>query len=261
MEIAFCQTAFSQMRAEASHKSELISQLRFGEPVRILNRNEDWALVETEHHYQGWVRAQQLWTNDFPFDPFFQGLASKEQAASVGLPFSRAAFLWVKLELPGNKSFKLLPSETDNIAFGLQLSCMALSFLNVPYVWGGKTEWGLDCSALVQISFNLLGFSFPRDAWQQAELGISIPFDKERPVFETGDLLFFKHDGKKIHHVGISLGGARFVHASEWVRINSFSPEDEDFAEDRFQTLCLAKKTGPAELQILKKSITDLLNV
>ncbi len=260
MEIAFCQTAFSQLRADASHKAELISQLRFGEPVRVLNRSGDWAFVETEHHYQGFVRSAQLWSNDFPLPFSFQGLASREQAASLGLPYTRAAFLWDNSWLPGSRSMKLLPSESGDIGFGRQLASLALSFLNVPYVWGGKTEWGLDCSALVQISMNLLGYSFPRDAWQQAEPGTSLPFDKEKPSFEPGDFLFFQHEGKKIHHVGISLGAARFVHGSEWVRINSLSKEDDDFAEDRFQTLCLAKKTGPAELQTLKKSVADLLN-
>jgi hypothetical protein len=162
------------------------------------------------------------------------------------------AFHW---EEPGMKFSGPSQSEADGLSFGHQIAEAAKQFLNVPYVWGGKTPFGLDCSGLVQLVLNLAGFSFPRDAWQQAEIGEELVFEKSRPEPEEGDLLFFRRAENRIHHVGISLGGSQFIHASEWVRIESLSPAHPDFAEDRFLTICLIKKIRPAQLQTLRESI------
>jgi cell wall-associated NlpC family hydrolase len=86
-------------------------------------------------------------------------------------------------------------------------------FAGTPYQWGGVTPWGADCSGFVQTMFALHGVQLPRDAWQQAERGSSIPGDI--PAFRPADLLFFSdRDDLKITHVAISLGGATVVHCS-----------------------------------------------
>lgn len=125
---------------------------------------------------------------------------------------------------------------------GLKMAEMAQYYLGTVYLWGGKTPFGFDCSGLVQLIINLQGYSFPRDAWQQALEGEEIAFSSEFPEFQPGNLLFFQFPEKKIHHVAISLGGSKFIHASEWVRIQSFHPNDSDFAPERLDTLVKAKK-------------------
>lgn len=257
MEIAICQCAFAQIRAEASHRAELISQLKYGEPVCIISKSGDWAKILTEHGYEGHVRFPQLQIIA-DFSPKNLHLASLEFSREKGLPYSAGSFIWENSFPPETPLTNIISGKNPSGFTGIRLADTCLKFLDVPYMWGGKTQWGLDCSGLVQLAVNLQGYSFPRDAWQQAEAGTSIQFDPANPSFEKGDILFFREEGKNFHHVAVSLGGKKFVHASEWVRINSISKADPDFAPERLKTLCLAKKIGPADLQTLWDSIGRL---
>ena len=257
MEIASCICAFAQLRAEASHRAELVSQLKYGEPVRIHSRSGDWAKICTEHGYEGHVRMPQLKIMSH-FSPENLHLTSLEFSREKGLPNSAGSFVWENFNPSETQAVGFIPAKFPSGFSEIMLADTCLNFLDVPYVWGGKTQWGLDCSGLVQLVVNLQGYSFPRDAWQQAEVGTSIQFNPANPSFEKGDILFFKEAGKNIHHVAVSLGGKKFIHASEWVRINSFSENDPDFAPDRLRTLCLAKKIGPADLKTLWDSIGNL---
>ena len=254
MEIAICRCAFAQLRAEASHRAELVSQLKYGEPVCIISKSGEWAKIRTEHAYEGHVRMPQLQILSH-FSQENLHLASMELSQEKGLPHSAGSFIWENSLFSDTQLGDFIPTKKPSEFSGEMLADTCLKFLDVPYVWGGKTQWGLDCSGLVQLAVNLQGYSFPRDAWQQGEVGTSIPFDPANPSFEKGDILFFKEEGKKIHHVAVSLGGQQFIHASEWVRINSFSEAEMDFAPERLRTLCLAKKIGPADLQTLWYSI------
>jgi cell wall-associated NlpC family hydrolase len=258
MEIAICQCAYAQLRAEPTHKSELVSQLKYGEPVRILSQSGDWAKIQTEHAYEGHVRLPQLqiMTN---FSPKNLHLSNLEISQEKGLPYSAGSFVWEDFLPSETQVASFIPAKNPSEFTGIGLADTCLKFLQVPYVWGGKTQWGLDCSGLIQLAVNLQGYSFPRDAWQQAEIGEEISFDQQHPQFEPGDLLFFREAGKRIHHVAISLGGDLFVHASEWVRIQSLSTAHSNFAEARLKTLCLAKKIRPAGLQTLSDSIQSFL--
>jgi hypothetical protein len=258
MKFALCQVAFSQLRIAPSHASELLSQLRFGEPVKILQTNVDWCFIVTEHGYEGFVRTAQLFPLEEISKPVMAGLISNRQAKALHLPFSAGAFCWEK-GIDEKFSISPEPRRLNLELFGEELCQLAKQFSDVPYVWGGKTAWGLDCSGLVQLVLNLMGYSFPRDAWQQAEIGEEISFNPQEPEFEPGDLLFFRETGKRIHHVAISIGGLRYIHASEWVRINSLSPKDDDFSDDRCRTLYTAKKIRPASLQTLKISIQKMM--
>lgn len=152
---------------------------------------------------------------------------------------------WINMENPSVWNFEQAISD-------------ARKLIHIPYVWGGKTPIGLDCSGLIQHLFHLQGFSFPRDAWQQAVLGTPSSFIKEKPEFAPGTLLYFQRPGKNIHHVALSIGGSRFIHASEWVRVESLDPQLPDFAHDRWETLVLAKKLGPNDLKPLALTFRKL---
>lgn len=197
-----------------------------------------------------------LYSLEQTFEAQFLGVSRNSSLHGSGKIIPAGSFRW---EMPEwdftseahSHQFSPAPS-------GKAMADFALKFLHVPYVWGGKTEWGLDCSGLVQLVMNLAQFSFPRDAWQQAETGKEISFDNSDPAFEPGNLLFFKHPGKRIHHVGISLGGGQFVHASEWVRVQSLSADHPDFAPERMETLALVKRPDFSALTEMTASVKKL---
>lgn len=260
--IAQCISAFAQMRGDASHLSELVSQLIRGECVWVLRDSHPWVWIQTEYGYVGFCRSEQLSILSEEATTF-QYLYRLQKTK---LPFH--SHLLQILEPEGSlilSSKPLVDVEMDYIdisgplPFSARLMAQqAMNLLTVPYVWGGKTVFGLDCSGLVQFLFQKQGYSFPRDAWQQAEQGLDISFDASKPEFEPGDLLYFQNPGKRIHHVAISLGGNKYIHASEWVRINSLYEEDADFQKDRKETFVHAKRIQPETLVSLLDSFRKL---
>lgn len=260
--IAHCVSAFAQLRAEARHSAELVSQLIRGEYVRILKEEGPWVWVRTEHGYEGFTRMEQL---RFVSE---ESLAFRSLHRLQKTRYHQANTLHQILEPEGTLMLGTDSSDDTDADFvnlssppsfsARLMAQQAMNLLTVPYVWGGKTAFGLDCSGLVQFLFQEQGYSFPRDAWQQAETGLDIPVNETRLKFEEGDLLFFQHPGKKIHHVAISLGGSQYIHASEWVQINSLNEQDPDFRKERRDTFIYAKRIQPETLVPLLDSFRKL---
>jgi cell wall-associated NlpC family hydrolase len=109
----------------------------------------------------------------------------------------------------------ILPAPEQISAAGLMASARA--YLNAPYLWGGRTAFGIDCSGFTQMVFKLNGFKLLRDAWQQAELGEPLSFVEES---HPGDLAFFDNEEGKITHVGLIIENTQIIHASGKVRID-----------------------------------------
>jgi hypothetical protein len=114
----------------------------------------------------------------------------------------------------------------------------ARRFYGIPYLWGGTSAKGLDCSGFTKTVYFLHGIMLPRDANQQVLVGDPVTPDSDMANVRAGDLLFFgsrAREGRKerVTHVGISLGGARFIHEGGDVRINSLNPDDPDFSSFR----------------------------
>lgn len=227
-----CCVPVSPIRALPAHKSEMVSQLLFGELVTILENGEDkWVKVQCDYdQYEGWITAPHVgeppyqsssphitsdWNSDILFNeqPMHLSFGSDLR----GLVNGQAE--WGK----NNWSFKgnhLDPQ--NNRRTEKNLLKIAMLFINTPYLWGGRSVFGIDCSGFTQVVFKSFGIPLLRDAYQQATQGEVVGFLQET---KTGDLAFFDNDEGKITHVGILLNEHEIIHASGKVRIDKIDSQ------------------------------------
>lgn len=229
MKLAICQVSVSPLRKEAADSSEMVSQVLFGEKVEVLEELEKWSKIKLSYDgYDGWVDPKQfLIVTEEEFDRNSQekfAINAYNQASENGLPFT----LTLGAELRALRDNKIKIADKCFEYFGVytsgkkskdQLVELAKLYLNVPYLWGGKSTFGIDCSGLTQQVYKLGGYQLPRDAYQQAELGEVLSFVEEA---EPGDLAFFDNAEGRIIHVGIILGNHKIIHAHGKVRIDPF---------------------------------------
>lgn len=208
------------MRKEPSDRSEMVSQILFGESMRILDENEKWYLVRLNHdNYEGWIDRKQV--EELPEEIQHIGFSGSLCHAFInrhGLKqmISAGSVLLKRDDANGLDLVKASERETN------RLIEFAEMFLETPYLWGGRTFMGIDCSGFTQIVMRLVGLSIPRDAYQQAEIGENISFVEEAT---TGDLAFFENTEGKIIHVGMIIRNdssptPRIIHSSGKVRID-----------------------------------------
>ena len=218
---SYCNVSVLPLKKEPSHRSEQVSQLLFGEKAEILEINEsDWVRIRTEwDDYEGWCRASQLTTiSRREYRKEVKFIAAKNTCRIV-YPNSE---MWVPLGADIIKNSIGFANETGKFkgkklrVSDLEFNCEALKkaawhYLNAPYLWGGKTIAGIDCSGLTQMAFKLCGRQLPRDAYQQAETGDAVDFLQHA---QCGDLAFFDNEEGKITHVGILLDHQTIIHAT-----------------------------------------------
>lgn len=222
------------VRKEADERSEMVTQLLFGEFCEILDKKESFVQIKNyADNYSGWVDGKML--TKIPEKTFLQ---LKEQVAyrtntpiadifclseksiyrlSAGsiLPFYNEESSSFQI---ADKTFQIHPSFITHLPYSSKENIVlsAKIFLNAPYLWGGKSIFGIDCSGFVQTVYSLNGYSLSRDAGTQSKEGILI---ENLTEIELADLLFFEKD-KKITHVGIYIGDNQIIHASGKVRID-----------------------------------------
>ncbi|MCB0738379.1 MAG: C40 family peptidase [Bacteroidetes bacterium] len=202
------------MRAEPSHKSEMVNEILFGEQFTVIEKINDWHKIRLNHdNYEGWVERK---------DPFVESNNS-HQTACYRPQIQNDIRLY-----PG--SFTQSTSLKKEKPSLVELEQLALQYLNVPYLWGGRTLHGIDCSGFTQIIARLADVSIPRDAYQQAEFGEDVSLDQ----LELMDLAFFKNQKGRITHVGFVLNNSRILHASEKVRIDKL--DSKGIYRDRIST-------------------------
>ena len=218
------------LRKEPAEQSEMITQLLFGEHFTVLEEREKWLKIRNcADFYEGWAdRKMIILLNKDGFErleneknAFFVKniflFCENKKGDTIVLPAgSKLLFFNEKENTFGfSDQFKILSENVTNEQ--TTVSETAMLFLNAPYLWGGKTIFGIDCSGLTQVVFSLLGISLPRDAYQQAKCGENVASLKEA---KTNDLVFFTDREGKISHVGILLDNERIIHASGKVRID-----------------------------------------
>lgn len=230
MNFGICNLAISPLRADHSDRAEIVSQLLFGDAVTILKSHENWLYIEgAPDGYQGWVDFKQItvvsemefqhernnkWVAPLQFDNILRDEMENVYHIQAGsnLPGLQNSTCTI-----GEKCFTL-EFEPLNVSVNKSnLLQTALFFLNAPYLWGGKSQFGIDCSGFTQLVFKMHGISLLRDASMQADQGNLVDFLMEA---KAGDVAFFDNEDGKITHVGILLDNQRIVHASGKVRID-----------------------------------------
>jgi cell wall-associated NlpC family hydrolase len=162
----------------------------------------------------------------------------------------------VKLRLPtgvpatDGEAEVSVPSDHLNIIAagekGEQAARTALEFLTVPYVFGGRSRTGTDCSGLTDVAYEAAGLMLPRDARQQVIVGQMAGTYWSYKSLQPGDLIFFCDNTGKVFHTGVSLGGMRFIHASPpEVHVSSFDPDDEFYSEEWLDNLAFVRRPLP----------------
>ena len=223
-----CNLAIVPLRAEASDKSEQVSQLLFGEHFKIIEATAKWTQIELAFDgYIGWIDNKQ-----------FQSISEEQYLFLADSPIVLNADLIEYISTPNNhllpiplgSSLSFLENEeinTRKFSFDGMKVCgakpksdlvkTAFMYLNAPYLWGGKSPFGIDCSGFTQMVYKLNGHHLLRDASQQATQGEPLSFIEES---EPGDLAFFDNDEGNIVHVGIMMEDNYIIHASGQVRID-----------------------------------------
>jgi cell wall-associated NlpC family hydrolase len=236
MQKAICLLAVIPMRKEASHRSEMVSQVLFGEYVEMKEEKEDFVLVRCDYDgYEGWVQKKQLMPvkeNDWLTTNNYTTAFVTTIAVNNGLlqiPYSSPVYNGNELSFTiGKNKIEYLTKPIEVRSIGpLQLNAQMLvavyqPFLNVPYLWGGKSVFGTDCSGFAQQVFKMFGIKLLRDAYLQAEQGEAVNSLEEAKL---GDLAFFQNEKGRITHVGIILDDKKIIHASGKVRIDGIDKE------------------------------------
>jgi hypothetical protein len=221
------------MRREPREQSEMVSQLLFGEPYRVEEVIDKWLRISAcFDHYGGWFDRKlhrEITQEEYrKYNPVqVPVLACK--MAEIRLSRSSVLIISAGSSLPGfvesrktlvtpDKEVPVRPIGGKMIRSSDQrINHTACQFLNVPYLWGGRSFFGMDCSGFVQTVFKIHGIFLPRDAAEQAKSGTEISSADE---VAPGDLAFFGLDRENISHVGIVMPASEIIHCSGWVRID-----------------------------------------
>lgn len=203
-----CTLSVVSVRREPSHESELVTELLFNDIYEVIEERGGWIYIKMEYDgYEGWIRSLQHFEID---EDAFKSLASREYSV-VSCP----------IELYDSKILTFGTSIYTSRSRCIESNSFinnALSLLDVPYRWGGRSVFGIDCSAFVQLCAKTVGIRLPRDASQQVEMGEDVYFLTET---QPGDIAFFENEEHRIVHVGILLDNERIIHASGKVRIDA----------------------------------------
>ena len=222
-------TAVCPMRGNASHASEMVSQLLFGEVGEVLEDTADFTRIKCLYDgYEGWCAKTQLDTvyDITPFEAtgFIDGWQA--QALLNDTPVHVAVGTPVFADTSTNKyaiAFTAAAmAKAQHANPRQQLTHIAYQYLNTPYLWGGKSNFGIDCSGFTQQVFKHLGIRLLRDAYQQATQGEVVVFLQGA---QCGDLAFFDNPEGRITHVGILLNAETIIHASGYVRVDRIDNE------------------------------------
>ena len=250
----------SNLRAKPDDAAEMVSQVLLGTPLKILDYKNKWYRIQTPDQYIGWMDAAGLQplsliefenlknskrvvfnrisgfvtdapkkdagiVSDVVLGDLFEVEATVKKYLKIRFPDGRTGFVR-KTDCTSFEEWS--NSETDIDA----LLSLARKMTGFPYLWGGTSTKGMDCSGFVKTVFYSQGIILARDASQQAKYGEAVDISN-RNNLQTGDLLFFGRSAQRITHVGIYLGNGYFIHSSGKIHISSINPDDPKYVPER----------------------------
>lgn len=231
MNKSICQVSVAPLRKTPSDTSEMVSQLLFGELCEVMEIKKNWVFIKvTYDDYEGWIDHKQIAPiNDISFSAFKHNTSFVSEAFNIFILDEKPFPITIGAEVHNiqNNLFELNPDkkfEVDGCEFSdlklnkQELIELSFKYINTPYLWGGKSTFGIDCSGFTQMVYKIAGYFLPRDASEQALVGEVLGFIEES---EPGDLAFFENEDGKIIHVGIILSDNKIIHAHGKVRIDN----------------------------------------
>lgn len=276
----------ANLRSEPKHASELVTQSLLGTVVNILKKSEDnWYLIQTPDLYLGWVDEdgisrkneseinsykkshkiiflsvygfsfsemdrESIPVSDLVIGNIIEFISIEKEFYKVKYPDGRLGFV--------DKNEAELFSDwlTKTKPISQKIISTAKKFMGIPYLWGGTSAKGFDCSGFTKTVYYLNGLVLPRDASQQINVGEEVDDKLDFNVLQPGDLLFFGRKAtdttpERATHVGIYIGDTQFIHASGLVLINSLDSSRKNFSQYRFSNYLKAKRLFSGE-NILK---------
>lgn len=233
-----CNLSIIPVRENASERAEMVTQLLFGEAYQVVGSDQNWLKIKIcDDGYEGWIDAKLFNPlHEIDVEPYLSSdkyllkdilLFIKEFESNITFPiFAGSSFPYPKdrILILGDSIFVVdLPEEKEHLPHPrlspdqYALLRFASTYLEAPYLWGGRSPAGIDCSGLVQILYKSIGILLPRDASQQVSQGEVVDFIEEAKV---GDVAFFQDEEGKIIHTGIIIGEGQIIHSSGKVRID-----------------------------------------
>ncbi|MDM1293137.1 C40 family peptidase [Sphingobacterium sp. N143] len=236
MKYGICTLALVPLRLEQAHRSEMVSQVLFGELFEILNEQPEWTYIRMlDTSYMGWIQNGQFTQlHQETMDGYLKGkphLVGREGGLLYNASKQFSLCHGTKLYLTKRDKCSVAGMELDYQGsvnpfsrgmFQSEVVNLARSYQDAPYLWGGRSQWGIDCSGFSQLIYGCFDISLPRDAYQQAEIGMTVDFISE---IKAGDLAFFDNADGRITHVGIMLDSDTIIHASAKVRVDRMDSE------------------------------------
>jgi SH3-like domain-containing protein len=262
------------LRKEPDHASEMVSQAKLGTPVILLKRNKSWILIQTPDNYISWTeessvsllsrtemarwqRATRIiylentgWLYDSPSGKsdvvgdlvggsILEKIGEMKDYINVVMPDGRTGFIEKSKVMDFNDWKRTVSCTEENICK------VAKTFLGLPYLWGGSSAKGVDCSGFVQSVYYMNGLILQRDASLQALHGSAVDITNGYSILKKGDLLFFgsrKNGISHVTHVAIYFGNSEYINSSGRVLINSLDSTQTNYVSYRLSSLLSARR-------------------
>ncbi len=236
MDFGICIISIIPIRSEPSHKSEMVSQLLFGELFQVQDKQKEWTYIKcVSDNYEGWISSGQAhYISEEEFKKLNNAPAMycheliqivSYEDGRKNIPICAGSTLYgagdelfeisgIQFQYLGEYEYQRNQTKSD---IRQKVLITAYMYHNAPYLWGGRSPFGIDCSGFTQIIYKIHGIHLLRDASQQASQGETLNLISEA---KPGDLVFFDNEEGEIIHTGILINNNLIIHASHKVRID-----------------------------------------